>query len=76
MTPYVIAGLLVVAAVAVWYLLRRITAEGGASGKDAAATAAQVLGEANVLRGSRSDDDPAWDGHNRLASPTQDGGIG
>ncbi|MGH8872238.1 MAG: hypothetical protein ACRDWS_09705, partial [Acidimicrobiia bacterium] len=26
--------------------------------------------------GSRSDDDPAWDGQNRLAPPTQDGGFG
>jgi hypothetical protein len=62
--------------VVIYRLLMGVTAQGGTSDRDAAATANQILGEADAFRGSRSSDDPPWDGHNRLAPPTQDGGAG
>jgi hypothetical protein len=71
---YLIAGLAMVAIVAVYSLLARISAQGGASDRDAASTASQILGETDAFRGSRSPDDPPWDGQHRMASPTQDGG--
>jgi hypothetical protein len=71
------AGLAVVAIVAIRWLFARIAAQGGTSERDAVATANLILGEANAFRGSRSGDEPPWDGHNRLAPPTVDGhGIG
>jgi len=71
------AGLAVIAIVAIRFLLRRITAAGGTSERDAVATTNLILGEANAFRNSRSEDEPPWDGHNRLAPPTVDGhGIG
>jgi len=71
------AGLAVVAIVAIRWLLARISAAGGTSDRDAVVTTNQILGAANAFRGSRSHDDPPWDGHNRLAPPTQDGsGVG
>jgi hypothetical protein len=71
------AGLAVVVIVAIRFLLQRITAAGGTSDRGAVATSNLILGEANAFRGSRSEDDPPWDGHNRLAPPTVDGhGIG
>ena len=73
----IVTAVLVLTVIAVIYrLLIGVTAQGGASDQDAAATANQILGEADAFRGSRSPDDPPWDGHNRLAPPTQDGGAG
>jgi hypothetical protein len=70
-------GLAVVAIVVIRWLLTRIAAQGGTSERDAVATTNLILGEANAFRGSRSEDEPPWDGHNRLAPPTVDGhGIG
>ncbi|HEX6146968.1 MAG TPA: hypothetical protein VF083_09350 [Acidimicrobiia bacterium] len=70
-------GLAVVVIVAVRWLLARIAARGGTSERDAVATTNLILGETNAFRGSRSEDEPPWDGHNRLAPPTVDGhGIG
>lgn len=72
-----IAGLTVVSIVSIRWLLARITGQGGTSDRDAVVTTNMILGEANAFRGSRSEDDPPWDGHNRLAPPTVDGhGIG
>jgi hypothetical protein len=71
------AGLAVLAFVAIRWLLARIAAQGGTSERDAVATTNLILGEANAFRGSRSEEEPPWDGHNRLAPPTVDGhGIG
>jgi hypothetical protein len=70
-----IAGLMAVAIFAIRWLLTRIAGQGGTSERDAVATTNLILGEANVFRGSRSEDDPPWDGHNRLGPPTQDGGV-
>jgi hypothetical protein len=71
------AGLAVLAFVAIRWLLARIAAQGGTSERDAVATTNLILGEANAFRGSRSEKEPPWDGHNRLAPPTVDGhGIG
>ena len=74
MTGFLVAALVIVGLVAVYLLLKRITAEGGTSDRDATAIANQVLGEADAYRGSRSADDPALDGQIRIAPPTQDGG--
>jgi hypothetical protein len=72
-----IAGLTVVSIVSIRWLLARIAGQGGTSDRDAVVTTNMILGEANAFRGSRSEDDPPWDGHNRLAPPTVDGhGIG
>jgi hypothetical protein len=68
------AGLALVAIVAIRSLLTRITAQGGTSDRDPAATVNQILAEADAFRGSRSPDDRPWDGQKRMASPTQDGG--
>jgi hypothetical protein len=71
------AGLMAVAIFAIRWLLARIAGQGGTSERDAIATTNLILGEANAFRGSRSEDDPPWDGYNRLAPPTQDGaGVG
>ncbi|HVR79649.1 MAG TPA: hypothetical protein VMS99_14805 [Acidimicrobiia bacterium] len=73
--PLVVIVAAVLVLVVIYRLLMGVTAQGGASDQDAAATANQILGEADAFRGSRSSDDPAWDGHNRLAPPTQEGGA-
>ncbi len=74
--PLVVIVAAVLVLVVIYRLLMGVTAQGGASDQDAAATANQILGESDAFRGSRSPDDPPWDGHNRLAPPTQDGGAG
>ena len=73
---YLTVVLLAVAAVVIYLLLERVTASGGTSDRDATDVANQTMGEANAFRGSRSADDPPWDGQKRMAPPTQDGGIG
>ncbi len=75
LTAVLVLGGLLAIAVLVYRLLIRITAQGGASDRDAAETASLFLGEADAYRGSRSADDPPLDGHNRIAPPTQDGGV-
>lgn len=74
--PLLVIVSAVLVLVVIYRLLMGVTAQGGASDRDAAATADQILGEADAFRGSRSSDDAPWDGHNRLAPPTQDGGAG
>jgi len=72
-----IAGLTMASFVSIRWLLARIAGQGGTSDRDAVVTTNLILGEANAFRGSRSEDDAPWDGHNRLAPPTVDGhGIG
>jgi hypothetical protein len=75
MTGYLVAAVVIVGLVAVYFLLSRITSEGGTSDRDATAIANQVLGEADAYRGSRSPDDSPLDGQIRIAPPTQDGGA-
>lgn len=67
---------LIAAAGAAYFLLARVTAEGGAIESDAAEIASQILAEADGYRGSRSAEDPPWDGKTRLAPPTTPGGEG
>lgn len=67
-------GLAVVAIVAIRWLLLRITAQGGTSDRDAAATVEQIMAETDAFRGSRSPGDRPWDGQKRMAPPTQEGG--
>jgi hypothetical protein len=60
-------------AFATYYLLSRLTAQGGGhSSRVATAIVDQVLGDADAYRGSRTDD-PPWDGQNRIAPPISDG---
>jgi hypothetical protein len=79
MTPLLI-GLGVIALIgagfAVYFLLVRVTAKGGEVQGDASEMAGQILAEADGFRGSRSEGSTPWDGHNRLAPPTQDSGAG
>jgi hypothetical protein len=63
----------------VWWisvLLTRVSAEGGAIDGDSTEIANQILAESEAFRGGRSADSKPWDGENRLAAPTQDGGFG
>ena len=73
MTGYLVAALVVIGLVAVYLLLARITARGGTSHQDPSAVTDQVLAETDAFRGSRSANDPKWDGQNRLAEPTSEG---
>jgi hypothetical protein len=73
MTGYLVAALVMIGLVAVYRLLTWITARGGTSRRDATEIANQVLAEADIFRGSRSADDPEWDGQNRLARPISEG---
>jgi len=59
---------------AIVVLLRKITVWGG-SRSDGLEVASQFMTEADAFRGSVSPDDPTWDGRNRIAPPTQDGGM-
>lgn len=62
----------------IWWLpvlLSRVTAAGGADDGDPTEIATQIMAEANVFRGRASQESPPWDGVNRLAPPTQDGGL-
>ncbi|MGH8872239.1 MAG: hypothetical protein ACRDWS_09710 [Acidimicrobiia bacterium] len=72
--PFLVWLGLPLAVLATYRLLARITAQGGTSDQDATHIANQVLSQAKAFRGSRSADDPPWDGHNRLAKPTLDSG--
>ncbi|HEX5695101.1 MAG TPA: hypothetical protein VFZ15_01855 [Acidimicrobiia bacterium] len=76
MIPLLIAIAVIAAGFAVYWLLVRVTARGGEVPGDAARMAAQILAEADGFRGSRSEGSTPWDGHNRLAPPTQDSGSG
>ena len=66
--------MLLAGAWAISVLLRRITQWGG-SRTDGLEVAAKFMTETDAFRGSVGPDDPTWDGKNRIAPPTQDGGI-
>ena len=76
MIPLLIVLGLIGCSFAVYFLLVRVTAKGGEVQGDASQIAGQILAEADGFRGTRSEGSTPWDGHNRLAPPTQDSGIG
>lgn len=73
MTGYLVAALVMIGLAVAYRLLTWITARGGTSKRDATEIANQVLAEADIFRGSRSADDPEWDGRLRLAKPISEG---
>ena len=74
---WVIVGIvvLVVSGLAIWRLLRGVTAWGGdrAEGLEAGS---QVITETNAYRGSVGPDDTPLDGQRRIAQPRDDAGFG
>jgi len=66
-------GTIALGAYAIPKLLNRIITWGG-DRTDGLGAAAKFMTESNVFRGSVSPDDPFWDGNNRIAPPTQEGG--
>jgi len=69
-----VIAILLAGAWAISVLLGKITVWGG-SRTDGLEVAAQFMTETDAFRGSVSLDDPTWDGKNRIAPPTQDGGM-
>jgi hypothetical protein len=75
--PLLIAIAVIAAGFAVYWLLVRATARGGAAPGDAARMAAQILAEAEGFTGKRVEDATPWDGEHRLAPPPHErGGLG
>jgi len=76
MTSLVVLAVIVSLAMAswlAWVLLRKATALGGER-NDALEITAKFIAETQAFRGASTDDDAPWDGKNRIAPPTQDGG--
>ncbi|MEX1126644.1 MAG: hypothetical protein WEE53_13365 [Acidimicrobiia bacterium] len=67
-------ALLFGAAWAIYVLLKRASADGGAVDGDPTEIATRIMAEVNGFRGSRDQDSPPWDGVNRLGPPTVNGG--
>ncbi|HLF59788.1 MAG TPA: hypothetical protein VI980_01245 [Acidimicrobiia bacterium] len=55
---------------AIYTLLTRVSAQGGAIDGDATEIANQILAEQDAFLGRSSDESPAWDGKHRLQRPT------
>lgn len=67
-----LVGLILISWV-IWLLLRKATVLGGER-SDALDITAKFIAETQAFRGGSTNDDAVWDGKNRIASPTQDGG--
>ena len=76
MSTTLVLLLLAGAGLAIYYLVNRVTDMGGTSDRPAEEIADQVWAETDAYRGSRSPDDPPWDGQKRIAPPISDGGGG
>jgi hypothetical protein len=75
--PLLIGIAVIAAGFAIYWLVVRVTARGGAVEGDAAWMAAQILAEAEGFTGSRVQDATPWDGEHRLAPPPHErGGLG
>jgi len=74
---WVILGIvvLVFSGMAIWGLLRGVTAWGG-DRADGLEAASQVITEANAYRGSVGPEDTPMDGRRRIAQPKDDAGFG
>lgn len=68
-----LAGLVFIGGCVAYRLLEKITHLGG-SRRNALDVTARFMAEADAFRGSASLHQQPWDGKNRIAPPTQEGG--
>jgi hypothetical protein len=76
MTPLIVLAALtglILASWLTWLLLKTATAWGGER-DDALDITGKFIAETQAFRGASNGHGSAWDGKNRIAPPTQDGG--